>query len=112
MSDKDEKVLYEEKIGNVFDEIKKLSDNNLIELYLYPNKPNTINKVDLDYIDRISKIEKIYNKKTERKELLKLNGDKGGKKILLENRDDLFVFEVLDKKELIDIDFKSQLEDK
>ena len=47
-----------------------------------------------------------------RKELLKLNGDKGGKKILLENRDDLFVFEVLDKKELIDIDFKSQLEDK
>ena len=47
-----------------------------------------------------------------RKELLKLNGDKGGKKILLENRDDLFVFEVLYKKELIDIDFKSQLEDK
>ncbi len=72
MSDKDEKVLYEEKIGNVFDEIKKLSDNNLIEVYLYPNKPNTINKVDLDYIDRINKIEKIYNKKTERKELLKL----------------------------------------
>ena len=47
-----------------------------------------------------------------KKELLKLDGDKGGKKILLENRDDLFVFEVLDKKELIDIDFKSQLEDK
>ena len=47
-----------------------------------------------------------------KKELLKLDGDKGGKKILLENRDDLFVCEVLDKKELIDIDFKSQLEDK
>ena len=44
--------------------------------------------------------------------LLKLDGDKGGKKIILKNIDDLFIFDVLEKRELIDIDYKSQLENK
>lgn len=44
-----------------------------------------------------------------KKELLGLKGDKGGKKIILNNLDDLFVFEVSDKKELMDIDFRYQL---
>ena len=44
--------------------------------------------------------------------LLKLDGDKGGKKINLKNIDDLFIFDVLEKRELIDIDYKSQLENK
>ena len=44
--------------------------------------------------------------------LLKLDGDKGGKKIILKNIDDLFLFDVLEKRELIDIDYKSQLENK
>ena len=44
--------------------------------------------------------------------LLKLDGDKGGKKIILKNIYDLFIFDVLDKRELIDIDYKSQLENK
>ena len=44
--------------------------------------------------------------------LLKLDGDKGGKKIILKNIDDLFIFNVLEKRELIDIDYKSQLENK
>ena len=43
---------------------------------------------------------------------LKLDGDKGGKKIILKNIDDLFIFDVLEKRELIDIDYKSQLENK
>ena len=42
---------------------------------------------------------------------MNLEGDKGGKKIILNNLEDLFVFEVYDKKELIDIDYKEQLED-
>ena len=44
--------------------------------------------------------------------LLKLDGDKGGKKIILKNIDDLFIFDVLEKRELIDIDYKSKLENK
>ena len=44
--------------------------------------------------------------------LLKLDGDKGGKKIILKNIDDLFIFDVLEKRGLIDIDYKSQLENK
>ena len=44
--------------------------------------------------------------------LLKSDGDKGGKKIILKNIDDLFIFDVLEKRELIDIDYKSQLENK
>ena len=44
--------------------------------------------------------------------LLKLDGDKGGKKIILKNIDDLFIFDVLEKRELIDIDYKIQLENK
>ena len=44
--------------------------------------------------------------------LLKLDGDKGRKKIILKNIDDLFIFDVLEKRELIDIDYKSQLENK
>lgn len=44
--------------------------------------------------------------------LLKLDGDKGGKKIILKNIDDLFIFDVLEKRELIDIYYKSQLENK
>ena len=44
--------------------------------------------------------------------LLKLDGDKGGKKIILKNIYDLFIFDVLEKRELIDIDYKSQLENK
>ena len=44
--------------------------------------------------------------------LLKLDGDKGGKKIILKNIDDIFIFDVLEKRELIDIDYKSQLENK
>ncbi|WP_455543304.1 nucleotidyltransferase family protein [Intestinibacter sp.] len=47
-----------------------------------------------------------------RDDLYSLRGDKGGKKIILKHLDDLFIFEVLDKKEVIDIDFKNQLEDK
>lgn len=34
------------------------------------------------------------------------------KKIILKNIDDLFIFDVLEKRELIDIDYKSQLENK
>ena len=45
-----------------------------------------------------------------RKDLLDLEGDKGGKKIILNNLDDLFVFEVDNPKELVDIDYKHQLE--
>ena len=44
--------------------------------------------------------------------LLKLDGDKGGKKNNFKNIDDLFIFDVLEKRELIDIDYKSQLENK
>ncbi len=47
-----------------------------------------------------------------RDDLYSLRGDKGGKKIIFNHLDDLFIFEVLDKKEVIDIDFKNQLEDK
>lgn len=43
-------------------------------------------------------------------DLMNLEGDKGGKKIILKNLDDLFVFEVQNHKELIDIDYKEQLE--
>ena len=32
--------------------------------------------------------------------------------IILKNIDDLFIFDVLEKRELIDIDYKSQLENK
>ena len=42
---------------------------------------------------------------------MRLEGDKGGKKIILKNLEDLFVFEVCDHYELIDIDYKEQLED-
>ncbi|MDO5010438.1 MAG: nucleotidyltransferase family protein [Intestinibacter bartlettii] len=53
----------------------------------------------------------IFTSKYKEK-LLNLSGDKGGKKIILDNLDDLFTFEILDKKEVIDIDFKYQVEDK
>lgn len=52
----------------------------------------------------------IFTKKYK-DDLMNLEGDKGGKKIILNNLEDLFVFEVYDKKELIDIDYKEQLED-
>ena len=44
-----------------------------------------------------------------REDLMSLEGDKGGKKIILNNLDDLYVFEVEDERELIDIDYKEQL---
>lgn len=47
-----------------------------------------------------------------KQELMNLSGDKGGKKIILNNLDDVFEFEILDEKEVIDIDFKYQLENK
>lgn len=53
----------------------------------------------------------IFTSKYKEK-LLNLSGDKGGKKIILDNLDDLFTFEILDEKEVIDIDFKYQLEEK
>ena len=53
----------------------------------------------------------IFTRKYKQK-LLNLSGDKGGKKIILDNLDDLFTFEILDKKEVKDIDFKYQVEDK
>lgn len=53
----------------------------------------------------------IFTSKYKEK-LLNLSGDKGGKKIILDNLNDLFTFEILDKKEVIDIDFKHQLEEK
>ncbi len=44
-----------------------------------------------------------------REELMNLKGDKGGKKIILKNLSDLYIFEVEDKRELMDIDYKEQL---
>lgn len=38
-------------------------------------------------------------------DLKKLSGDTGGKKIIKENLDDVYIYEVLSKKELEDIDF-------
>lgn len=52
----------------------------------------------------------IFNKKYK-DELMKLEGDKGGKKIILKNLDDLLSFDVCDKQELVDIDYREQLED-
>ncbi|MDY4576304.1 MAG: nucleotidyltransferase family protein [Intestinibacter sp.] len=52
----------------------------------------------------------IFTKKYK-DDLMRLEGDKGGKKIILKNLEDLFVFEVCDHYELIDIDYKEQLED-
>ena len=50
----------------------------------------------------------IFTSKYKQK-LLNLSGDKGGKKIILENLNDLFTFKILSEKEVIDIDFKYQL---
>ena len=44
-------------------------------------------------------------------DLMALEGDRGGKKIILNNLDDLFVFEVENPRELEDIDYKSQIEE-
>lgn len=53
----------------------------------------------------------IFTRKYKQK-LLNLSGDKGGKKIILDNLEDLFTFEILHEKEVKDIDFKYQVEDK
>lgn len=50
----------------------------------------------------------IFTSKYKQK-LLNLSGDKGRKKIILENLNDLFTFKILSEKEVIDIDFKYQL---
>ena len=87
-----------------------------------PYKKETINKFINEFIrskknlgcvsnDGILLNPTIFTDKYKDK-LLKLDGDKGGKKIILKNIDDLFIFDVLEKRELIDIDYKSQLENK
>lgn len=44
-------------------------------------------------------------------ELLALNGDAGGKHVLRRHMDDLYLYEVLDGRELRDVDVREELED-
>ena len=52
----------------------------------------------------------IFTSKYKQK-LLNLSGDKGGKKIILENLNDLFTFKILSEKEVIDIAIKPEVVD-
>ncbi len=53
VSEKEEKVAYYEYIDNVYDELVRLSCNNEIKLYLYPQRPS---RIPLDNSDLISKV--------------------------------------------------------
>lgn len=53
VSDQDEKVLGEERINNVMDELIKLDKLKKIKLYFYPDRPNY---VPLDNSDLIPKV--------------------------------------------------------
>ena len=46
----------------------------------------------------------IFNKKYV-PELINLSGDRGGKKVALSHADDIFRYNISDKKELMDIDY-------
>lgn len=58
VSDKEEKVISEYYIENVYDELLKLADTNKLKLYLYPNRPNNIPVDNSDLIYRVKKWEK------------------------------------------------------
>lgn len=62
VSEKSVKVIKEEYIKNVFEEIKKLNDEGKINLYLYPNKPKDIPSDNSDLIDKQIKVYQIHNK--------------------------------------------------
>ena len=53
ISNYDEEVIAEEKIENVYEELKTLAFQNKIKLYLYPNRPKNI---PLDNSDLIKKV--------------------------------------------------------
>lgn len=57
VSDSDEKVISFEYIENVYNELIKLDKENLIKLYLYPNRPDY---VPLDNSDLIPKVLRWY----------------------------------------------------
>lgn len=80
--------------------IKETTIQNFIKKFVKSGKNLGCVKSDNTLLNPTIFTEKYKDK------LMDLKGDKGGKKIILENLNDLFVFEVEDKKELIDIDYK------
>lgn len=46
-------IINEEKLDNVYDEIKKLSNEGKIQLYNYPNKPKNFSSDNSDLIDKL-----------------------------------------------------------
>ena len=57
VSDIDEKLISSEYIDNVYDELIKLDKEELIKLYLYPNRPDY---VPIDNSDLIPKVLRWY----------------------------------------------------
>ena len=55
LTTEDVPVLSEEKIDNVWDEISRLSEEGKINLYTYPNRPDSIPLDDSDLIDVVLK---------------------------------------------------------
>lgn len=58
VSNYDEKVLKEEFIPNLYDELIKASKNKDIDLYLYPNRPKHIPLDNSDLISKFAKYDK------------------------------------------------------
>ena len=129
LKDKDIKVIKNNNSEFGISQSIKLgvsNSSNSVYMFIVCDQPY-IKKETIDkFINQFTKSEKnlgcvsnnnvllnptIFTRKYKQK-LLNLSGDKGGKKIILDNLDDLFTFEILDKKEVKDIDFKYQVEDK
>lgn len=65
MSDKPVDVLFERKYNNLNDEIQKLVNKGLINIYYYPNRPEYIPDDDSDLIEKIIRYDEIGLKTTE-----------------------------------------------
>lgn len=55
VSDKEEKVISKKYIKNVYEELLKLNDKGLIDLYLYPSRPSNVPNDNSDLIPKVTR---------------------------------------------------------
>lgn len=124
--DEDLKVIKNENSEFGISQSVKLgisNSNNNVYLFIVCDQPYIKERTLEDFIDNFFESDKnigcvcfegdllnptIFTEKYK-KDLMGLNGDKGGKKIILNNLEDTFLFNVSDFHELKDIDYKDDL---
>ena len=63
VSDQPVRILNEERVENVYEKIKELEQDGLIQLYYYPDRPEKIPEDDSDLINVELRMAQIRNRK-------------------------------------------------